>query len=135
MCCGIEGTAQIALTEDFGLDLFEITALLPRSQERFGVQIPKPRDEKPKQIDLWANLIRSIAASYQGGETPNDPANSPISASRGVQGYNRGGKGKTILKPRPQPLFLASKVHEQSIHDGEEAQPDDTAHNNLLERK
>ena len=50
--------AHSHLTEDFGLDLFEITALLTVLEERFGVD-DETADE-PNRIEFVGDLIRYI---------------------------------------------------------------------------
>jgi acyl carrier protein len=56
--------AHSHLIEDFGLDLFEITALLTVLEERFGVD-PETADE-PNRIELVGDLIRYIESSTNG---------------------------------------------------------------------
>ena len=48
--------AHSHLTEDFGLDLFEITALLTVLEERFGVDAETA--DEPNQIEFVGDLIR-----------------------------------------------------------------------------
>ena len=50
--------AHSHLTDDFGLDLFEITELLTALEERFGVD-PETADE-PNRIEFVGDLIRYI---------------------------------------------------------------------------
>ena len=49
------------LTEDFGLDLFEITALLTVLEERFGLDAETA--DEPNQIEFVGDLIRYIESS------------------------------------------------------------------------
>ena len=53
--------AHSHLTEDFGLDLFEITALLTVLEERFGVDAETA--DEPNQIEFVGDLIRYIEGS------------------------------------------------------------------------
>ena len=53
--------AHSHLTEDFGLDLFEITALLTVLEERFGVDAETA--DEPNQIEFVGDLIRYIESS------------------------------------------------------------------------
>jgi acyl carrier protein len=53
--------AHSHLTEDFGLDLFEITALLTVLEERFGLDAETA--DEPNQIEFVGDLIRYIESS------------------------------------------------------------------------
>jgi acyl carrier protein len=59
--------AHSHLTDDFGLELFDITDLLIVLEERFGVE-PDSTDE-PKQIEFVRDIIRYIESSKHGLET------------------------------------------------------------------
>jgi acyl carrier protein len=64
--------AHSHLTEDFGLDLFEITALLTVLEERFGLDAETA--DEPNQIEFVGDLIRYIESSTKE-ENSNRPAN------------------------------------------------------------
>src|ERR1700722_20824658 len=53
--------AHSHLTEDFGLDLFEITGLLTVLEERFGLDAETA--DEPNQIEFVGDLIRYIEIS------------------------------------------------------------------------
>ena len=59
--------AHSHLTDDFGLDLFEITELLTALEERFGVDAEAA--DEPNQIDFVGDLIRYIENSKHCLET------------------------------------------------------------------
>jgi acyl carrier protein len=56
--------AHSHLTDDFGLDLFEITELLTALEERFGVDAEAA--DEPDQIDFVGDLIRYIKSRTNG---------------------------------------------------------------------
>ena len=56
--------ARSHLTDDFGLDLFEITELLTALEERFGVDAEAA--DEPDQIDFVGDLIRYIESRTNG---------------------------------------------------------------------
>ena len=53
--------AHCHLTDDFGLDLVEITELLTALEERFGVDAETA--DEPNQIEFVGHLIRYIESS------------------------------------------------------------------------
>ena len=55
--------AHSHLTEDLGLDLFEITALLTVLEERFGLDAETA--DEPNQIEFVGDLIRYIESSIK----------------------------------------------------------------------
>jgi hypothetical protein len=72
------------LTDDFGLDLFEIIELIIVLEKRFGVDAETA--DEPNQIEFVGDLIRYIER-YQWGETQTDRL-IPISDS-GFGVFNR----------------------------------------------
>jgi acyl carrier protein len=109
--------AHSHLTEDFGLDLFEITALLTVLEERFGVDAETA--DEPNQIEFVGDLIGYIESSTKEEKTRTDRL-IPMSES-GSRIFNRRGRSINPAEPlsRPSPRAVD--------HDGEEAQPDSNA--------
>ena len=89
--------AHSHLTEDFGLDLFEITALLTVLEERFGVDAETA--DEPNQIEFVGHLVRYIESSTKAGRLI------PMSES-GSRLFNRRGRsinaGEPLSRPSPQ---------------------------------
>jgi acyl carrier protein len=64
--------AHSHMTDDFGLDLIEITELLTALEERFGVDAESA--DEPNQIEFVDDLIHYIESAVRMGETQTEPA-------------------------------------------------------------
>src|SRR5947209_15875568 len=64
--------AHSHLTDDFGLDLFEVTELLTALEERFGVDAETA--DEPNHIEFVGDLIHYIESAVRMGETQTRPA-------------------------------------------------------------
>ena len=63
--------AHSHLTDDFGLDLVEITELLTALEERFGVDAETA--DEPNQMEFVGDLIHYIESAVLMGETQTQP--------------------------------------------------------------
>jgi acyl carrier protein len=97
--------AHSHLTEDFGLDLFEITGLLTVLEERFGVDAETA--DEPNQIEFVGHLIRYIESSA-GEEALTQPNRSRVQVHE--QSITTEGRLNPIAAPKPMEVIATHIV-------------------------